>query len=306
MDTRWLQDFLTLAEVGNFTRAAQLCHSSQAAFSRRIQSLENWLGTKLIDRSRYPLYLTPEGEIFRRKAEGILSQVEEARAIAPPSCEQQLVRIALPYTLAVSRLPAWWRAWCNDPRWVCQARTGNVLDTTESFAAGAADILISYYQPAQRLPLEIAGYDRVILSSEVVAPYGTEKLLGRRGFVFPGTEARPVPYFHYTREAYFHRLVEDILRNARVTFHGKMLGESGMSEVLMSFATEDLGVAWLADSCVRYEPLHRLVNLDNTGIWSLKVDIIAFVAKLDAPESHIGKLWRRIKAGAVDGRPGTR
>ncbi|MGL4976364.1 MAG: LysR family transcriptional regulator, partial [Bosea sp. (in: a-proteobacteria)] len=40
MDIRWLQDFLTVAETGNFTRAAERRNASQAAFSRRIQSLE--------------------------------------------------------------------------------------------------------------------------------------------------------------------------------------------------------------------------------------------------------------------------
>ncbi|MGH8818064.1 MAG: LysR family transcriptional regulator, partial [Achromobacter pestifer] len=58
MDTRWLQDFITLSEVRNFTRAAEARNLSQAAFSRRIQSLENWVGARLIDRSAFPTQLT--------------------------------------------------------------------------------------------------------------------------------------------------------------------------------------------------------------------------------------------------------
>ena len=54
MDTRWFQDFVTLAEVQNFTRAADMRNVSQAAFSRRIQALEQWLGAKLIDRAAFP------------------------------------------------------------------------------------------------------------------------------------------------------------------------------------------------------------------------------------------------------------
>ena len=64
MDTRWLQDFVTLSEVRNFTRAAELRNLSQAAFSRRIQSLEQWLGARLIDRNAYPTQLTDAGERF--------------------------------------------------------------------------------------------------------------------------------------------------------------------------------------------------------------------------------------------------
>ena len=48
MELRWLQDFLMVAETGNFTRAAEKRNTSQAAFSRRIKSLEAWLGFDLI------------------------------------------------------------------------------------------------------------------------------------------------------------------------------------------------------------------------------------------------------------------
>ena len=61
MDIRWLQDFLTVAERGNFTRAAEERNASQAAFSRRIQALESWLGVTLIDRSVFWARSSVEG-----------------------------------------------------------------------------------------------------------------------------------------------------------------------------------------------------------------------------------------------------
>ena len=61
MEIRWLQDFLAVAETGNFTRAAEQRNASQAAFSRRIQQLEAWVGAALIDRSIIPTRLTPAG-----------------------------------------------------------------------------------------------------------------------------------------------------------------------------------------------------------------------------------------------------
>ena len=40
MNLSWLDDFLTLAAVGNFSRAAAERHMTQPAFSRRIMALE--------------------------------------------------------------------------------------------------------------------------------------------------------------------------------------------------------------------------------------------------------------------------
>ncbi|TAL90650.1 MAG: LysR family transcriptional regulator [Candidimonas sp.] len=293
MDTKWLQDFLTLADVGNFTRAAELRHSSQAAFSRRIQSLENWVGAKLIDRSRYPLYLTPEGESFQKNALAILSQLEEAKVSNVQFQEIQSVRIALSYTLALSRLPNWWKTWCGGQQLMCQTKVGNALETIAGFEAGAADILISYYQPTQNIPLEKSLYDRTILMSETLRPYCSEKLLKKRSFTFPGDKNRPVPFFNYSSDAYFHRLVNSIIEKPGAEFCGNLLGESEMSEVLSSFVAEGLGVAWLSDSSIIHKSMNKLVSLDKTGAWSMDIDVVAFVAK-DKLNGHIKKIWQKI------------
>ena len=47
METKWLEDFISLSETRSFSRSAQLRHVTQPAFSRRIQSLESWAGTDL-------------------------------------------------------------------------------------------------------------------------------------------------------------------------------------------------------------------------------------------------------------------
>jgi len=293
MDTRWLQDFLTLAEVGNFTRAAELRHTSQAAFSRRIQNLENWVGARLIDRGRYPVYLTPAGENLQKVAADILSQLQEIKAGTAESPALRTVRIALPYTLAVSRLPAWWKAWSRGQNLTCHTRVGSVLETTASFTAGAADILIGYYQPTQSMPLETSAYEKAVLLSETLRPYVAQKLLDAKSFDFPGTPERPVPFLNYSKDVYFHRLVNHVIEHAGEPFHGMLHVESEMSEVLNHCVLEGLGVGWLSDSSLIHPPSAGLVNLDQTGAWSVDVDVVAFVARDKMPR-HIKKVWQRI------------
>ena len=80
MDTKWLEDFLSLAETRSFSRSAQLRHVTQPAFSRRIQSLEAWAGVPLVDRSSYPTRLTPAGTNFYAQALEILQSLHNSRA----------------------------------------------------------------------------------------------------------------------------------------------------------------------------------------------------------------------------------
>ena len=58
MDLTWLEDFVALAEVRNFSRAAERRHVTQPAFSRRIRSLEDWVGVPLFERTPTGVRLT--------------------------------------------------------------------------------------------------------------------------------------------------------------------------------------------------------------------------------------------------------
>src|SRR5690349_15207312 len=126
MDVKWLQDFLTVAELGNFTRAAEALNSSQAALSRRIQSLEMWAGATLIDRGSFPTKLTPEGERFQHYAAEILKKVVDARGELFGNPTVDHVRVALPYALATSDLSRWWSEWSCDRNLSCSVVSGNV------------------------------------------------------------------------------------------------------------------------------------------------------------------------------------
>ena len=79
METKWLEDFVSLAETRSFSRSAQLRHITQPAFSRRIQALEAWAGVDLVDRSSYPTRLTPAGETLHAQALEMLGHLQLAR-----------------------------------------------------------------------------------------------------------------------------------------------------------------------------------------------------------------------------------
>ena len=111
MNLSWLDDFLTLAETQNFSRAADERHMTQPAFSRRIRALEQWLGVPLFDRSAQPVRLTPAGEWFRDNAHDLLKRVarlpEQAREVA--ASHEGALRFCATHALSLTFLPAWLR-----------------------------------------------------------------------------------------------------------------------------------------------------------------------------------------------------
>ena len=68
MNLRALQCFVILAEELNFSRAAERLHIAQPALSQQIRSLEERLGTQLVDRARRPLILTEAGHYLLHRS----------------------------------------------------------------------------------------------------------------------------------------------------------------------------------------------------------------------------------------------
>ncbi|QCR32507.1 LysR family transcriptional regulator [Lysinibacillus sp. SGAir0095] len=67
-----LHVFVTVAEMKNFSRAAEKLHMTQPAVSQYIQSFERTMGAKLLDRSNKIVQLNQAGEIVYHHAKEIL------------------------------------------------------------------------------------------------------------------------------------------------------------------------------------------------------------------------------------------
>ena len=108
MDIEWLEDFLVLSDLSSFTRAAQMRNVTQSAFSRRIRSLEEWVGIPLIDRDTVPPRLTMAGHLFRDSAREMVRQLQEARiALGHRTQAFSGIKFFVSQTLAQHFLPEW-------------------------------------------------------------------------------------------------------------------------------------------------------------------------------------------------------
>jgi DNA-binding transcriptional LysR family regulator len=80
MELRHLRYFKAVAELLNFSRAAEQLRVAQPALSRQIQALEQDLGARLLDRNRVRVRLTDAGRSFYAQSCKILAQVDMAVA----------------------------------------------------------------------------------------------------------------------------------------------------------------------------------------------------------------------------------
>lgn len=78
MELRQLEYFQMASRLKNITRAAQRLRVSQPNITVAIKKLEAELGVQLFDRSQKQLTLTPEGNVFLKRIELALRNIDEA------------------------------------------------------------------------------------------------------------------------------------------------------------------------------------------------------------------------------------
>jgi len=277
METKWLEDFVSLAETRSFSRSAQLRHVTQPAFSRRIQALEAWAGIDLVDRSSYPTRLTPAGETFRSQALEILGSLQGTRNMmrSHQVAGQDMIEFAVPHSLAFTFFPHWVMDLRKHFGAVKSRLTAmNVHDAVMQLTEGSCDLLIAYHHASQPLQLNPDRYEMLSLGSETLAAYAKADAQGKPLFQLPGSPREPVPFLSYASAAYLGRLVEQIVKQSPVALSLDAIFETDMAEGLKAMALEGHGLAFLPASSVKKElKSKRLVRAAPHGNWELTVEV---------------------------------
>jgi DNA-binding transcriptional LysR family regulator len=256
METRWLEDFVSLAETRSFSRSAQLRHVTQPAFSRRIQALEAWAGVDLVDRSSYPTRLTSAGQTLLPQALEVLGSLQAARNLmrGHQTPAQDMIEFAVPHSLAFTFFPHWVMELRRDFGAFKSRLVGlNVHDAVLQLTEGSCDLLLAYHHASQPLQLNPERYEMLSLGTETLAPYARANGDGEPLFRLPGRQHERVPYLGYSSGAYLGRLVDLLLKQSKESLYLDPIYETDMAEGLKAMAMEGHGVAFLPSSSVKKE-----------------------------------------------------
>ncbi len=189
MDLAALEIFLTVAEHGSVTRAAERLRRAQSNVTTRVQQLEADLGATLFLREGKRMALTPEGQVLRGYAERLLALAEEARQALHPDRPGGRLRLGSMESTAASRLPApLARLHGEWPGVALELSTGTAQDLLDRLRAHALDAVFVAWPPG--LPLDDTLETRPVFTEELllVLPPGHPAVRGP-GDVQPGTLA---------------------------------------------------------------------------------------------------------------------
>lgn len=95
MEFRHLRYFVTVAEEGSFTRAAERLQMAQPPLSTQIRQLETLLGVQLFDRSRRAIRMTAAGQALLPDARRLLAERDRSVAMVRRTGTGKVGRLAV-------------------------------------------------------------------------------------------------------------------------------------------------------------------------------------------------------------------
>ena len=252
LELKWLEDFVAVAKSGNFSRAAETRNVTQPAFSRRLKALEMWIGVPLLDRSSYPITLTPAGVKFLPVAEHTIRDLNASRdeVQVVSSAGETTLRFAMPHSLAVGFFPFWWQATGRTKNINAKVIADNYHDCIEMLLNGACHILLCYRNDAVPDPLSASGcegmaidHDRLVL----VSVPGGDGLPLHNVSVANGPR---VPFLNYAPDAFLGKVTASLLNSAEPHLNLELRYESAFAEAVRAQTLTGAGVSWLPRSLI--------------------------------------------------------
>ena len=286
MDLIWLEDFLAIAEDRGFSRAAERRHVTQPALSRRIASLEKWLGTPLFERSSHTLTLTQAGETFRHTAEDVLRRILAGRqeALEIARLKAETIYVAATHALSQTFFPEWIRhAEISGPGAAIQLVAANFAACEKLLLDAQAQFLLGHYHPSITSRLDSDRFQRIDLDTDVLVPISAPAA-GKRGgrrkqttsrYTLPGTSDAPLPYLAYHPGSGVGRIVTSFLAT-KVPPSCLVPSFSAPVTLLVDMARQGRGITWAPRSLVADDLAAGRLMRAGPEEWDIAINVCLF------------------------------
>lgn len=274
---------------GSFVRAAEARHITQPAFSRRVRSLETWMGVELFVRTPQGATLTEAGKHILGSVQDAASRLYRIRAEAQEVAGKaaKTLLFAATHSLSFTFFPRWIRsAEKGAPIEAVRLDSGSMAVCEQMLVHGQVQFLLCHRHPDVPPLLPPDQFVSKVIGQDVLMP-----LMGSSARF--DTAPDQLPYLAYTGESGLGRIVSHRLQGKEDFLHLKPLFSSHLAAVLMSMALENKGVAWLPKSLTEQEVVDARLSRALDDSWDIPLEI--HITRPVAPISPSAEeFWKKL------------
>ncbi|MEX2317342.1 MAG: LysR family transcriptional regulator [Pirellulales bacterium] len=155
MHIRFLKIFCDIVDLASFSRAAEANGVSQSNASQVVHQLEERLGVRLINRSKRPFVLTPEGQRFHEGSRVIVQRYDDLEREVRALHEAVAARLTVAsiYSVGLAHMSRFQRDFlAANPKADVRLEYLHPHRVYEAVESGQADLgLVSYPEPSKTL-----------------------------------------------------------------------------------------------------------------------------------------------------------
>jgi LysR family transcriptional regulator, hypochlorite-specific transcription factor HypT len=296
LDLDWLEDFLALAENGNFSRAALARNIAQPAFSRHIKSLEEWVGVSLFDRTTHPVTLTAAGKRLKPDVSELLLRLEASRLAARAAHDQSAasLQFAATHALSLTFFPTWLSG--IEAVLPVGRRMGPIQMISDSFSAcedvmlqGRAQFLLCHGHADVANRLDDTQFVFAKIGEDRLMPVAASLPTGKPRHVLHDKEKPPV--LMYDESSGIGRIMRTVLRTQFETNYFSEVFSAQHAVLLKTMAMEGRGIAWLPNSLIATELSTQQLVPAGEARWTIPIEVRLVRSRTDLTTAA-EELWR--------------
>lgn len=296
LDLEWLEDFLALADSGNFSRAAQARAIAQPALSRHIKSLEEWVGVDLFNRSAQPVTLTEAGKRFHPTVGDLLQRLEISRLKARAAHEQEAMslRFAATHVLSLSFFPNWLGSIEAQLRLgPIQIISDNLVACEELMLQRRIQFLLCHGHSSVASRLDDVQFSFARVSQDVLLPVSAP-INGQAQHWIQDVPQNAVPVLAYGQDSGLGRIMRALMPATLEEAPFTTVFTAQHAVLLKTMAKEGRGIAWLPQSLIKDDLAAGTLIAAGSLRWHIPIDI-----RLYRPRSALSNaaeaLWEVVK-----------
>ena len=244
MNLRQLRQFVTLAETGNFHRAAEMLHMAQPPLSVSIRKLEEEMGEALFERRSTGVFLTTVGEAMLADARLTLFHAEQCRQAVMDARQGQggLLRMGIigsaTYALLPELIPSLRERFPKIELELTEATSSEILDglVSRRFDVGFVRYPVLHPAPFELLPMD---RDDFVLAVSEHSPLAAHDAIAL-------SDAARQPFIMYPQHKVPGLSTLALMRCQLSGFTPRVAQEAMQVQTIMSLVASGLGVGLVA------------------------------------------------------------
>ena len=253
MRLEWIEDILAVLEAGSLNRAAEQRYLTQPAFSRRIKSIEDYVGVELLDRSRKPAQLRKSVIEHQQRLEDLAAGLRELLydlRQKDHKIDNRIV-IASQHAITTSIAPSLVKRMSTEMGINIRLLSANRDECFTYLVTRQADLMLTYRSIDEPLPLQGSFLEECDLGDEPFVPVFATNTLANLNDDYRRGE---LPVIAYPTDVFLGEVMNrELFPKLRKYVFVRPKAETALTLAALQLALTGVGVAWVPRSLAAKE-----------------------------------------------------